>query len=167
MTVLPCRPLVPQADFCYFHDKIHLGYAQFQSEAGSYVAVCTFLHIRMEKCPSGVEEGCVCDGQATCEIMLLVLNRTKPAWETFRARTIKYVAATDRMCVGVHRMVAPNNFSFAKDCSDCQSGKPCNTCAQKLVKCSSFDMCYLTGGLTCDTSLDKVQYDAGNEGMYP
>jgi len=81
---------------------------------------------------------------------------------------IAHIARSERTCGGLPRMLPPNNVTFAKDCSDCDSGKPCNTCADKnLAKCRHFDMAYLLGGRKWNPQLDAVRYAAGLEGFYP
>eukprot|EP00961_Rhodomonas_salina_P087208 1172737-Rhodomonas_salina.3 len=50
--------------------------------------------------------------------------------------TVEAIASFDRTCGGIPYFTQPNNFSFAKPCSSCESGKPCLTCSERhLTKC--------------------------------
>jgi hypothetical protein len=182
MTVLPYRANFPNADFCYFLREEKLGTASFSKHgAGSFRSVCSLVNIGTDKCPTGNEADCLCDSvysALSCQPILLVLNRSRPAHASWRQATISHVASRERTCGGIPIMKPPNNFSFAKDCSDCLSGKPCKTCASKnLLKCEMFDMKYMTGPNFWDPAIDKERYNGegllmdarwgSDAGMYP
>ena len=175
LTVTPYRPNFPDGDFCVLDRGFNLGkmaYSPLQ-DSTTYRDVCSLLNVGTDACPTGDEEQCLCNGEPACingAKSLLMFNRSRPGWGNFRWNTVQHIASVNRTCGGLPQMKAPNNYSFAKDCSDCLSGMPCNTCAQKnLVKCHHFDMRYLTGELAWDANTDRALYQAGQaeSAMYP
>ena len=169
MTIVPYKPKYPEADFCFLNEKEKLGFNEYDAGGGSkYGSVCSHINAGSEQCASGVEEGCICDTFPSCADTLLVLNRSKAGWDSFRAKTIAHVASSERTCGGLPRFKPPMNVSFGKGCSDCESGKPCSTCANKnLFKCRLFDMKVLTGEVVWNPASDKALYDADEQGVYP
>ena len=159
MTIVPWKSeTFPQGDFCSLHKKEGLGSNDFNAGGGTkYRSVCSHINPQSSDCPTGVEDRCICDASSTCTRTLLVFNKSKAGWDRFRENTIEFVARSERTCGGLPRMLAPSSFSFAKDCSDCQSGKPCKTCANKnLIKCLPLNMGLLTGDLVWNPASDKA-----------
>eukprot|EP00960_Hanusia_phi_P013762 403861-Hanusia_phi.AAC.7 len=124
------------ADWCRYQSKIGLGTDEFTIDFMPLKSVCHLANVGSSVCATGSSNtifGSFCGDSVTQE------PRTRNKWDDFRRKTFDLIATQDRTCGGLPLMMAPNNFSFGKACSDCQSGKPCLTCAaNSLVKCQAY-----------------------------